>query len=113
VATALMATGRAIDVDRRSLPLLLGRCFFPKCDATTWGINSAGPGQVESGFAHEDQDASPASFAFQQVARISLRSSGLRWLPRSLARFGDTASTALHPAANFETIGGGAGGRAR
>jgi hypothetical protein len=43
-----MATGQAIDVDRRSLPLLL-----PERDATPWGINSAGPGQVESRLARE------------------------------------------------------------
>jgi len=34
------------------------RCFLavascPKRDATPWGINSAGPGRVESGLAHE------------------------------------------------------------
>src|SRR5262245_16974215 len=54
-----MATAQAIDVDRRSLPLLLGRCFLavascPKRDTTPWGINSAGPGRVESGLAPED-----------------------------------------------------------
>jgi hypothetical protein len=62
VATALMATGKAIVVDRRSLPLLLGRCFLavassPKRDATPWGINSAGPGRVESGLARQGMGA--------------------------------------------------------
>src|SRR5262249_50460748 len=59
VARALMATAQAFDVDRRSLPLLLGRCFLavascPKRDATPWGIDSAGPGRVESGLTHRD-----------------------------------------------------------
>ena len=58
MARALMATGQALDVDRRSSPLLLGRCFLavvscPKREATPWGINSAEPGRVESGLAHE------------------------------------------------------------
>src|SRR5262249_41367753 len=38
------------------------RCFLavascPKRDATPWGINSAGPGRVESGLAHEGMGA--------------------------------------------------------
>ena len=43
MATALMATDQAIDVDRRST----GVASCPKRDATPWGINSAGPGRVE------------------------------------------------------------------
>jgi hypothetical protein len=40
VATALMATGQAIDVDRRSLPSLLGRCFLAvaSCPAKAMGM---------------------------------------------------------------------------
>src|SRR6266404_2621398 len=77
VATALMATGQALDVDRGSLPLLLGRCFlavasWPKRDATPWGINSAGPGQVESRLA-------------QQVARMSVKRVRAR-LRRAMAK---------------------------
>jgi len=57
VATALMATGKAIDVDRRSLPLLLDRCFLPQTHTTPWGINSDGPGRVESRLACEGMGA--------------------------------------------------------
>src|SRR5262245_64091757 len=82
-----MATGKAIDVDRRSLPLLLGCCFFPKRDATPWGINSAGPGRVESGLAHEDQDACCASFACAAGSPIQAASK-LLTQPREVRRHG-------------------------
>src|SRR5262245_34857996 len=83
VARAFMATAQAIDVDRRSTgvaswPLLLGRCFLavascPKRDATPWGINSAGPGRVESELAHEGMGAGrqkPYNCKVERLGRI-------------------------------------------
>src|ERR1700756_3903990 len=99
VARALMATGQVIDVDRRSLPLVLGRWFLavaswplllpPNATRHPWGINSAGPGQVESrlaregivheGIVHEGMGADRASGADPKYAGLrpkELRNSG-------------------------------------
>src|SRR5262249_51963528 len=87
VATALMATGKAIDVDRRAFPLLLCRCFFPQTHATPWGIKNAAPRRVESGLAHEDQDACCASFACAAGSPIQAASK-LLTQPREVRRHG-------------------------
>jgi hypothetical protein len=115
VATALMATGQAFDVDRRSLSLLLGRCDLGRCflavaswplrscpkrDATPWGINSAGRARVESGLAQEDLPVKTKTFP-QQVARISLK----RVHAREAAPKGMALAPDVIPAAGTSTVG--------
>src|SRR5262249_44363161 len=88
VARALMATAKAIDVDRRSL-LLLGRCFLAPTPHDTGYKKRRGRaervGTYANGTGHEDQDACCASFACAARPPIQAASQRLTQ-PRAVRR---------------------------